>query len=308
MDMDDDVNTLWQDVKIIETRSSNEGRKRRSKRSNPDCTLLIKNLKVDDNNRNGNGNDDSNEYYDAIEQQLAKMFQPFAVQTNTNFVRTNLSRGDRTLAYVDYDSVDPVLAVLKRHEKTPLVWNGNKLEIMQKSNQIKQKSTTGGRKKNKKNERKQNNKDNNDSAANDSTTSIKNINNGSKRKTLPAKGSQQQKVPSSSVGGDRSANSRKKPLKTTEIYKEKEDKTVACRASKKKKRSNNQQSDTVGKNSGDTNNNSQSKVKGKVKGKCHSCGKSGHYFRVCPNKKSFDDEKAKATTTTDAQHADGCGG
>jgi hypothetical protein len=437
MDIDDDIDTLWPDVKILETGSSNEGRKGRSKRSNPDCTLLIKNLKVDDNNDNGNDDDnDNDEYYDAIEQKLASMFQPFAVQTNTNFVRTNLSRGDRTLAYVDYDSVDPVLAVLKYHAKTPLVWNGNRLEIIQKSNQNKQKFTTGGRKKNKKG-RKQSNNDNNNAAANASTTSVKNNNDGGKKKTLPTKGSQQRKVLSSSMGVDGSASPRENPSKTTAIHKEEEDKTLGMkdqlqnflsssvdeeastlyprirpakktppdknkkptryvngdstgsqllgknekrnskdndiyddvgkeierssnskddlvaavrkasrafkkkknekkansangknedrneskeeidesgnrkddisaresRASKKNKKANNRQSDTVEKNSGDTNNNSRSKVKGK----CHSCGKSGHYVRDCPDRKSNDDEKATATTIADAQDGSGSG-
>jgi hypothetical protein len=227
VNIDDDIDALWPDVVILDTGSSNEGRKRRSKRSSPDCTLLIKNLKVDNNIGSGNDDDDGEDaYYDAIEQELANIFQLFAVQTNTNFVRTNLSRGDRTLAYVDYDSVDPVLAVLKHHAKTPLVLNGNTLEIIQKSNQNKQKSTTGGGKK-KKNGRKQNNTDNNNAAANASTRS-KNNNDGGKKKTLPAK-NQQETVPSSSVGVGGGANPLEKHSKTTAIHKEEEDKTLTMK-------------------------------------------------------------------------------
>jgi hypothetical protein len=227
VNIDDDIDALWPDVVILDTGSSNEGRKRRSKRSSPDCTLLIKNLKVDNNIGSGNDDDDGEDaYYDAIEQELANIFQLFAVQTNTNFVRTNLSRGDRTLAYVDYDSVDPVLAVLKHHAKTPLVLNGNTLEIIQKSNQNKQKSTTGGGKK-KKNGRKQNNTDNNNAAANASTRS-KNNNDGGKKKTLPAK-NQQETVPSSSVGVGGGANPLEKHPKTTAIHREEEDKTLTMK-------------------------------------------------------------------------------
>jgi RNA recognition motif-containing protein len=84
-------------------------------RRDPDNTLVIKNL--GDNVK---------------EQDIINIFKPFAVQTNAKIVGTNLNH-HRGLAFVDYDSVAPVNAALKKHAETPLQWNGKVLEIDQKS-------------------------------------------------------------------------------------------------------------------------------------------------------------------------------
>ena len=69
---------------------------------------------------------------DIDEQDILNMFLPFAVQTKSNIVGSHLSR-PRTLAFVDYDSVDPVMAALKEHEMVPFEFNGKILEVAQKT-------------------------------------------------------------------------------------------------------------------------------------------------------------------------------
>merc|ERR1712238_561399 len=86
----------------------------RTKRD-PDNTLVIKNLS--DNIK---------------EHDIINMFQPYAVQTKSKIVGTNLNH-HRSLAFVDYDCVAPVLAALKKHAGTPFEWNGKILEVDQKT-------------------------------------------------------------------------------------------------------------------------------------------------------------------------------
>jgi Nuclear transport factor 2 (NTF2) domain/RNA recognition motif. (a.k.a. RRM, RBD, or RNP domain) len=92
----------------------------------PDNTLVIKNLS--DNIK---------------EQDLIIMFKPFAVQTNAKIVGTNLNHS-RGLAFVDYDQVAPVLAVLAKHQETPFQWNGKVLEVDQKTQEVRARRKAGG--------------------------------------------------------------------------------------------------------------------------------------------------------------------
>jgi hypothetical protein len=81
----------------------------------PDCTLVIKNL--------ADGTKDTD---------LRTLFEPFAIQTKTKVVGATVSN-HRGLAFVDYDSVAPVLAAVAQHQKEPLQLNGRVLEVDQKT-------------------------------------------------------------------------------------------------------------------------------------------------------------------------------
>jgi hypothetical protein len=110
-------------------KSSNKGQslpEQRPKRD-PDMTLVIKNLS--DNVK---------------EQDIINMFKPFAVQTNSKIVGTNLNH-HRGLAFVDYDEVAPVMAALQKHQETPFQWNGKILEVDQKTLEVRaRRQKTGG--------------------------------------------------------------------------------------------------------------------------------------------------------------------
>lgn len=99
-----------------ETKSTDQSnsQQQRNKRD-PDNTLVIKNL--GDNVK---------------EQDILAMFQAFATATKGKIVGTNINH-HRSLAFVDYDSVGPVLAALKKHNEKPLEMNGKVLEIDQKT-------------------------------------------------------------------------------------------------------------------------------------------------------------------------------
>ncbi|KAG7368768.1 nuclear transport factor 2 NTF2 domain containing protein [Nitzschia inconspicua] len=97
----------------------------RNKRD-PDNTLVIKNLS--DNIK---------------EQDIINMFKPFAVQTNSKILGTNLNH-NRGLAFVDYDQVAPVLAALAKHQETPFQWNGKVLEVDQKTQEVRARRQKGG--------------------------------------------------------------------------------------------------------------------------------------------------------------------
>jgi RNA recognition motif-containing protein len=84
----------------------------------PDNTLVVKNLS--DNVK---------------EADIINMFKPFAVQTNSKIVGTNLNH-HRGLAFVDFDQVAPVKAALAKHQETPLQWNGKVLEVDQKTLEV----------------------------------------------------------------------------------------------------------------------------------------------------------------------------
>merc|ERR1712238_648110 len=96
----------------------------RTKRD-PDNTLVIKNLS--DNIK---------------EHDIINMFQPYAVQTKSKIVGTNLNH-HRSLAFVDYDCVAPVLAALKKHAGTPFEWNGKILDVDQKTLEQRARRKTG---------------------------------------------------------------------------------------------------------------------------------------------------------------------
>mmetsp|Transcript_9257 Transcript_9257/g.22998 ORF Transcript_9257/g.22998 Transcript_9257/m.22998 type:complete len:508 (-) Transcript_9257:189-1712(-) len=110
----------------------------RTKRD-PDNTLVIKNLSEN-----------------IKEQDILSMFQPFATATKAKIVGTNLNH-HRLLAFVDYDSVAPVMAALKKHKETPFEWNGKVLEVDQKTLEQRARRKAGGNQ----NSNNQNNQNNN---------------------------------------------------------------------------------------------------------------------------------------------------
>jgi hypothetical protein len=99
--------------------------KERTKRD-PDNTLVIKNLSEN-----------------IKEQDILNMFQPFAAMTKSKIVGTNLNH-HRMLAFVDYDSVAPVNAALKKHKENPFEWNGKVLEVDQKTLEQRARRKAGG--------------------------------------------------------------------------------------------------------------------------------------------------------------------
>lgn len=104
--------------------SQQQQQQQRTKRD-PDHTLVIKNLS--DNVK---------------EHDIINMFQPYATQTKSKIVGTNLNH-HRSLAFVDYDCVAPVHAVLKKHAETPFQWNGKILEVDQKTLEQRARRTAG---------------------------------------------------------------------------------------------------------------------------------------------------------------------
>jgi len=99
--------------------------KERTKRD-PDNTLVIKNLSES-----------------VKEQDILNMFKPFATLTKSKIVGTNLNH-HRLLAFVDYDSVAPVMAALKKHKETPFEFNGKVLEVDQKTLEQRARRKAGG--------------------------------------------------------------------------------------------------------------------------------------------------------------------
>lgn len=86
------------------------GRQQRGpKLRDPDCTLVIKNVPEG-----------------TKEREVREMFEPFAVETKSKIVGLNVS-GNKSLAFVDYDSPEPVLAALK--QKGQLQLNGRTLDL-----------------------------------------------------------------------------------------------------------------------------------------------------------------------------------
>ena len=122
--------------------------KERTKRD-PDNTLVIKNLSEN-----------------IKEQDILNMFQPFATMTKAKIVGTNLNH-HRLLAFVDYDSVAPVMAALKKHKETPFEWNGKVLEVDQKTLEQRARRKAGGN----------NNNNNSNNNSNNQTNGYRNNNN-----------------------------------------------------------------------------------------------------------------------------------
>uniref|UniRef100_A0A7S0UER9 RRM domain-containing protein n=1 Tax=Pseudo-nitzschia delicatissima TaxID=44447 RepID=A0A7S0UER9_9STRA len=116
--------------------------KERTKRD-PDNTLVIKNLSEN-----------------IKEQDILGMFQPFATATKAKIVGTNLNH-HRLLAFVDYDSVAPVMAALKKHKETPFEWNGKVLEVDQKTLEQRARRKAGGNQNTSNNQNNQNNNNQN---------------------------------------------------------------------------------------------------------------------------------------------------
>ena len=81
----------------------------------PDCTLVIKNL--------ADGTKESD---------LRALFEPFATQTKGKIVGTTVS-SHKGLAFVDFDSVAPVLAAVEKHSKEAIQLSGRVLEVDQKT-------------------------------------------------------------------------------------------------------------------------------------------------------------------------------
>lgn len=92
----------------------------------PDNTLVIKNLPDD-----------------AKEAELLAIFEKFAVQTKTKIVSSTIS-SHRGLAFVDYDSVAPVMAAVEQHGKEPIQLNGRVLEVDQKTAEQRARKARGG--------------------------------------------------------------------------------------------------------------------------------------------------------------------
>ncbi|VEU36049.1 unnamed protein product [Pseudo-nitzschia multistriata] len=113
------------DQKPNKVKDNSTGKDQRTKRD-PDNTLVIKNLS------------------DSVkEQDIINMFQPFATLTKAKIVGTNVNY-HRNLAFVDYDSVAPVLAALKKHKETPFEWNGRVLDVDQKTQEQRARRKAGG--------------------------------------------------------------------------------------------------------------------------------------------------------------------
>jgi len=81
----------------------------------PDCTLVIKGLP--------DGTKDS---------ELLALFEGFAASTGGKILGTTVS-AHRGLGFVDFDSVPPVLAVVAKHQESPLELHGRALEVDQKT-------------------------------------------------------------------------------------------------------------------------------------------------------------------------------
>eukprot|EP00980_Cylindrotheca_fusiformis_P023450 scaffold10490_cov129-Cylindrotheca_fusiformis.AAC.6 len=106
-------------------KETGKGGKDKPKRD-PDNTLVIKNLPDGTN-----------------ESDLLAIFETFATQTNAKIVSSTIS-SHRGLAFVDYDSVAPVLAAVEQHGKEPLQLNGRVLEVDQKTAEQKARKARGG--------------------------------------------------------------------------------------------------------------------------------------------------------------------
>jgi len=107
------------------TKENGKSSKDKPKRD-PDNTLVIKNLP--DGTK---------------EAELLAIFEQFAVQTNAKIVSSTIS-SHRGLAFVDYDSVAPVMAAVEQHGKEPIQLNGKVLEVDQKTAEQRARKARGG--------------------------------------------------------------------------------------------------------------------------------------------------------------------
>lgn len=106
-------------------KENGKGSKDKPKRD-PDNTLVVKNLPDE-----------------TKEADLLAIFEKFAVETNSKIVSSTIS-SHRGLAFVDYDSVAPVMAAVKQHGKEPIQLNGRVLEVDQKTAEQRARKARGG--------------------------------------------------------------------------------------------------------------------------------------------------------------------
>jgi len=107
------------------TKENGKSNKDKPKRD-PDNTLVIKGLP--DGTK---------------EAELLAIFEPFAAQANAKIVSSTIS-SHRGLAFVDYDSVAPVMAAVEQHKKEPFQLNGKVLEVDQKTAEQRARKSRGG--------------------------------------------------------------------------------------------------------------------------------------------------------------------
>lgn len=88
--------------------------KSRHKRD-PDCTIVVKNVP-----------------HDTKESDVRTMFEPFATQSKASIIGINVS-AHKGLAFVDYDNVAPVLAIIAKDKEGPFTMGGRTLEVEQKT-------------------------------------------------------------------------------------------------------------------------------------------------------------------------------
>mmetsp|Transcript_56847 Transcript_56847/g.61624 ORF Transcript_56847/g.61624 Transcript_56847/m.61624 type:complete len:637 (+) Transcript_56847:118-2028(+) len=106
LDIGGDMNSITNDS------TTTGGKPRRT----PDNTLIIKNLS--DNT--------------ITEHHLTEMFQPYIDPPKSNLLGITINH-HRGLAFVDFDSSDPVHAAVKQQAHSPFTWNGQVLVVEQKS-------------------------------------------------------------------------------------------------------------------------------------------------------------------------------
>lgn len=87
----------------------------RPPKRDPDCTLVIKNLAEN-----------------TKEQDVLGLFEPFAVANKARVVGITVA-AHRGIAFVDYDSVNPVMKAVSQHQEEPMRLFGRVLEVDQKT-------------------------------------------------------------------------------------------------------------------------------------------------------------------------------
>jgi len=91
------------------------GNNMRPPKRDPDCTLVIKNLA-----ENTKEND------------VMALFEPFAVECKARVVGITVA-AHRGIAFVDYDSINPVMKAVSKHKEEPMQLFGKVLEVDQKT-------------------------------------------------------------------------------------------------------------------------------------------------------------------------------
>ena len=120
-----DSNKNAKNSKSQDTKENGKSGKDKPKRD-PDNTLVIKNLAEN-----------------TKEAELLALFEKFVVQSKSKIVSSTIS-SNRGLAFVDFDSVAPVLAAVEQHAKDPIQLNGRVLEVDQKTAEQRARKARGG--------------------------------------------------------------------------------------------------------------------------------------------------------------------